>query len=497
MKDQEKITITGPIAENYRGVSAATLKRMGVARGTAYFEKLNRRTDAIIFQYVDENGEVVNLKARSGPSEEKAFTGLSADKHGAQSILYNLQNALKATEVLFIVEGELDAVSLIDAGLADHEVASVPAGGTEGNSTLTFLYDAIELGLRQVKKFVICTDNDAVGKSLRRQLAEAVGLARAWFVEWPEGIKDASDFLQSAGHQALLDYVTASENQHPWPIDGVYRLSDLPEDPPFTLWEPGFPEWENKLRLGPRTFSVFTGHPGHGKTLFSEQIWFNIARRHNVKVAIASFENRPKPHHRRYLRQFFHRRLEKDLSERELRLADEWIEEHFLWIVPPRTKSSDLTFGRVLDLGAAAVTRFGAQVLQIDPWNRMEYRMDRGERVTDYVSRCLDLATEFADSMNAHIQILAHPAKRDAGKNGPPTLEDIADSKAWDSKCDFGFVMHRKNFFSNGQRQTDCEFLVRKVKYEEFGYPTSYGLRLDLKTGCYVSTDYETIADRV
>ena len=33
----------------------------------------------------------------------------------------------------------------------------------------------------------------------------------------------------------------------------------------MVLWKPGFPEWERKIMLAPRTLSVVTGHPGHGK----------------------------------------------------------------------------------------------------------------------------------------------------------------------------------------------------------------------------------------
>jgi hypothetical protein len=30
----------------------------------------------------------------------------------------------------------------------------------------------------------------------------------------------------------------------------------------MVLWKPGFPEWERKIMLAPRTLSVVTGHPG-------------------------------------------------------------------------------------------------------------------------------------------------------------------------------------------------------------------------------------------
>jgi len=65
----------------------------------------------------------------------------------------------------------------------------------------------------------------------------------------------------------------------PWPIADIYRLSELPEPAPMALWQPGFEEWDRKVILAPRTLSVVTGHPGHGKTTLWNQIWFSVVDR--------------------------------------------------------------------------------------------------------------------------------------------------------------------------------------------------------------------------
>jgi hypothetical protein len=87
----------------------------------------------------------------------------------------------------------------------------------------------------------------------------------------------------------------------------------------LTLWNPGFPEWESKIMLAPRTMSVVTGHPGHGKTQLWTQIWFNIVRAYCIPIAIASFETRAKPHIQRYLRTLLTGKLEKDMDDQEKR----------------------------------------------------------------------------------------------------------------------------------------------------------------------------------
>ena len=110
------------------------------------------------------------------------------------------------------------------------------------------------------------------GLSLRADIVHILGVARFRFVEWPEGCKDANDLLRTDGPKALYDLVTEGALQ--WPVEGLYRLNELPEPAPMTLWKPGFPEWEGKVMLSPRTLSVVTGHPGHGKTQLWSQIWF-------------------------------------------------------------------------------------------------------------------------------------------------------------------------------------------------------------------------------
>src|SRR5215208_1333786 len=85
---------------------------------------------------------------------------------------------------------------------------------------------------------------------------------------------------------------------------------------------PSLPEWESKVHLAPRTLSVVTGHPGHGKTTLFMQIWYQICRQYDLAAAIASFETRAKPHHRRALRQLHAGRLERDMSFWESAAAD-------------------------------------------------------------------------------------------------------------------------------------------------------------------------------
>jgi twinkle protein len=201
---------------------------------------------------------------------------------------------------VFITEGELDACALVEAGVPADRVLSVPNGAKERASDdpkavtgYGYVEDALKAGLSRVKKFVWCGDADGNGHALRADMVRLLGAARFWFVDWPEGCKDANDLLKSDGPDALLDRI--QDGALPWPVEGLYRLHELPEPAPLQLWSPGFPEWESKVMLAPRTLSVVTGHPGHGKTALWGQIWFQIVKQYGVQACVASFETRPKP----------------------------------------------------------------------------------------------------------------------------------------------------------------------------------------------------------
>ena len=146
-------------------------------------------------------------------------------------------------------------------------------------------------------------------------------------------------------------------------------------------------------------------------------------------------------------------------------------------------------------MAETAVIRHGARIVQLDPWNRIESTRPDRESETDYIGRCLSARYQFAQDLNCHVQILAHPSKMtDARRSSPPHLEDIAGSKHWDNRADQGFTVHRPKLFENGERNTEAQLFHRKARFDELGYPCRLALKFDLTTGRYISTDYTTAA---
>lgn len=466
-----------------RKLSPETLALLGVASGTVFFPDAGAKLQAVFFPYPS------GWKARSFP--EKHFVS----SKGFEIAFWNLERVLKANpNEVYITEGELDACALVEAGVPFDRVLSVPNGAKERPAEeptelrgYAYVQAALAAGLSRVKRVVWCGDGDGAGHSLRADMVRLFGAARFWFVDWPEGCKDANDLLRTDGPDALLELVSDGAMQ--WPVSGLFRLSEIPEPAPMQVWDPGFPEWERKVRLAPRTLSVGTGHPGHGKTQLWAQIWAQISSRYEIPICVATFETRAKPHYRRILRTLRSRKLECSMTPEEIDRADEWINERYLFIQHPDQRP---TLEWLLDMAEVAVIRHGARVIQVDPWNRLEEQRGRDESKTDYVGRCLRTLNGFAHDMNCHVQILAHPAKMEGARRGtPPSLEDISDSKNWDNMVDQGFVVHRPEIFDGVNRKTEAVLYHRKARFDELGYPCKLALNFDLKTGSYKSTDYE------
>lgn len=470
-----------------RGLSPATLAQLHVASGTAYFPDLEAKLSAIFFRYQE------GWKARSFP--EKSFVSGGGFKRS----FWNLEAVLQAkSETVYIVEGEMDACALVEAGILVTEVLGAHGAKdkpTEGDpkelSGYAYVQEALDAGLSRVKKFVWCGDGDGAGLLLRADMVQLLGAARFWFVDWPEGIKDANDMLLKDGAEALRELV--SDGGLPWPVAGLYRLSELPEPAPLVLWEPGFPEWEKKVLLAPRTLSVVTGHPGMGKSTFWNQIWFNVVKRYEVAICQASFETRPKPHIRRQLRTLLMGRREFALTDEERSQADRWIDGRYLFLQHPEARP---TLGWFLDMAEVAVVRHGARIVQVDPWNRLEASRSPQENETDYVGRCLRTLYQFATDMNCHVQVIAHPAKMESSRRGhPPMLEDISGSKNFDNMVDQGFVVHRPKVFEGGEVKTETSFYHRKARFDELGHPCKLNMDYKIDQGRYVSIDYQTTGD--
>ncbi len=420
-----------------RGLDVEDLTRLGIASHQEH------GGDWIVIPY-QRNGATVNRKFRTIAGEKRFYQ----DKDGVKCF-WNadaITDTTLAAEPLIITEGELDAISAMQAGFA--RVVSVPDGapqqaiGAEPDSAkYSFVTDALD-ALRSVPTIILATDNDGPGVNLMNDLALRIGRAKCRYVRYPAGSKDLNDILVKHGADAVRATIANAE----WlAVRGLFIMSQLPPIAEPEALPLGHLALDQTIRIRRGDFQVVTGIPNHGKSTWINEMACRLAHRHRAVTAFFSPEQRAQVDHRRALRWWKIGKPPANWSLEEITKADDWIDQHFVFLVAD--DDTDPTLDWVFETAAAAVIRHNATMISIDPWNELEHQRGQGMTVTEYTGQAIRDLKRFARRFNVHVCVAAHPAKLQRNKNNGeypiPTLYDISDSAHWYNKPDLGVVVHR------------------------------------------------------
>jgi len=410
-------------------------------------------------------GRVINHKYR-GPNKQFA-----QDKDAPRS-LWNedvLRDESLAHLPVMITEGEMDGLAGVQVAHGLVRTVSVIDGA---NTNLDFLADIWPL-LDKAPKFILAGDGDAPGQKLNAELARRLGAACCSWLEYPTG-KDLNDVLRALGASAARSCV---EGAKPYPISGVYRLSDFPDVGDLEVLETGWINLNPHLKLWVPELMVITGIPSHGKSKFALHLLAQQVEKHGARPAIFSAEMAIKPHVRDELRAF-HGGSAKD--------ADGWIEANFIFIGSnPRVADDEVDVPWLIEKASDAVVRYGINWLLIDPWNQVEHRRNR-ESVEEYQERALRDLKRFRSSYGCGVIVVAHPTKDVKGKNGEirtPGLYDVSGSSHWYNAPDHGIVVERRN--TSG---TDVRVMIKKSRFAKSGHTGEAWLRYEADRGRYVAS---------
>lgn len=409
------------------------------------------------------------LKAENAPN-------FSQDK-GTPQIWWNydcLTDPSLADQPLIITEGEFDALAAMSAGYS--RVVSVPGGApqapTSSEGKYAFIADTLSL-LSGCREVILACDTDGPGKALTQDLAIRIGRGRCKLPTYPDGCKDLLDVLVGYGVSAVVSSVQNARWMH---VPGLYRMSELPPVPEAVPHYTGIAGMGDHYRIRKGDFTVVTGIPGCGKSTFVNDLCCRMAHKHGWSTVFASFEQHPQIDHRRALRKWITRKAEENCSDEDLHRADDWIDQHFSFVIGD--EDEDATLDWLLDKLASAVIRYGADIAVIDPWNEMDHQRVAHQTTTEYTGQAIRALKKFARKWNVHLIVVAHPAKMFRDKDGKvpvPTLYDIADSAHWFNKPDLGIVIHGEHDERLGDHTA---VYIKKSRYHEIiGKPGVVRLR--------------------
>lgn len=441
-----------------RGISNNTLLRFSITESKEFMPQTESEMNCICFNYYQE-GELINIKFRDGAKHFK----LAKD---AKLIFYNI-DSIKDTDEAIITEGEIDCLSMYEAGF--YNVVSVPNGASKGSQKLEYLDNCIDY-FQNKEKVYILTDNDSAGLALRDELTRRIGAEKCWFVKYQEGCKDANEVLIKHGKLGLIDLMgTASQP----PIEGVESVDDIDESIE-DLYLNGFPtgycaeygEFDIYLKFMLGDMTVITGSPGSGKSTWLCNVLVRLSINSEWRIAMFSPEKQPTALLFSELAEiytgkaFFGRNSLNEMSRAELIKSKDFIRDRFFFL---KMDESDLTLDGILEKTKGLIKRKGINCLVIDPWNYVEHSRERGQTETDYISDSLTKIKIFKAKYKIHVFIVAHPTKPTRSKDGEmqkPTLYSISGSAHFYNKTDNGIVVSRSE---------NTEVDVQKVRWKFLG----------------------------
>jgi twinkle protein len=466
------------------------LKDRGITQEVIDNNKVKSSRDGrgVVFAYY-KNGKIINYKTRAIDSK-KFFQAKEAEP-----IMYNYDR-IKNQKIVFVCEGEMDALSWEVAGVNFHTSVSQGApnvGDKNIDKKLECLNTCSEV-FENKKKIYIAVDNDENGRFLEKELVRRFGAERCLLVDYSP-YKDANEVLVNEGVEGLQK---RAKNASQPKVDGIFTVDDITDSM--------LDGYRNGQERGTSTYieevdkawtwragevNIWTGYQNEGKSLFLNQLATIKASVDGWKFAIFSPENMP-------MNDFFNDIIEmyigkscdpyyknNYMTEAEYRQGMNFVQNHFNVIYPQRNFSLHTIFEKAKFL----IKTQGIRALIIDPYNTVQHKMNRGEREDLYISRFMSELKRFAVDNNISIHLVAHqvtPQKNDDGRYPKPDVNRIKGGGTFADKADnvlFVWRPDRAIDFSSKK----VIFGSQKIKKQKLvGYPQDVeNISFDIRSSRY------------
>ena len=467
---------------NDRGISQSTLNDLNVSEGPEFMPQTSKTENTIKFNYM-MGGELINVKYRDGRKNFKLYKG-------AEKIFYNIDSIIGHDEC-YIVEGEMDALSLHEAGIPN--VISVPNGATLNSNNLDYLDNCIDY-FENKTKIILAVDNDEAGQALQQELIRRLGAEVCYIIDFKD-CKDANEYLIKHGKD---NFTSILNNPKAVPLENVTTFNDI-EGEVTDFVQHGFkPGYQAGLSNFDRIFSTYTGQfitvtgiPSSGKSDFVDQLVVGYNINYKWKTAFASPENAPTYLHAHKLMRKVWQGMPTpgDINTTQWKKVGEHINDNFFFIDMER-----YTLESVLRKGAELVKRKGIKCLVIDPFNKIRDVDCKTEDVNRYTMEYLTKIEVFAKKFDVLVFIVAHPTKMYKDKDGKieePNMYNIKGGGEWYDASYHGILVHRD------YEAKTVKAKVLKVKFQNLGENGAEAyFKWEPKSGCFIPhLDQQVIND--
>ena len=462
--------------KDVRKISEETIRDMKLKESDGWF----------VFAMTDNDNNVIGLKYLKYP--EKNFRL----EKGSRRSPINYHRA-KKYDTLIIVEGEMDMLSVYEAGFPN--VISAPNGASN-----TDFMESVDFS--KFTHIQIAVDNDEPGEKFKENLIKYLGGSRCYIANFPDDCKDASDVLVKHGAEKLQKCL---ESPFHVGYDGVTMADDVLEDMVYMLEngeesgvDVGFSNLKEHYNIQTGLFTVVTGVPSSGKSEFVNNIAMNLAENHGWKFAFYSPENYPYKYMYRKLNEL-HTRLSfvdnykrEKMTVKELAESNKWVNDHFFGLNNSKMKGSTIgmpTVTEILNHAVPLIVNHGVKGIILDPFNKFDQSRQNWMTTTEWINTQLAIMSDFAREHNIHLWLIAHPTKiqRESKYNYKrPVMYDISGSSNFYNVMDFGIVVHRTKDPDGHENPVIVD--IQKVRFKWHGVQGEAYFKYDFTNGRYEPT---------
>ena len=500
LPDTSKLTQLTGVANNEllkRKIQPQTAYKAGVRSARRVFSGCSLERDCLAFTF-REGTKVVNIQYKTTSKDFSIETD-------CELIPWNIDAAI-GQDTLFITEGMMDALALMECGV-DNVISVSNGAETDMHTFDRFRYSHLD----QIRTFYLAGDMDEPGTELRQKLAAYFGEAKCRIVEWRlelpssgeegtgvEGFstvltsKDANEMLMEHGADAVLQCINHAK---PCPIIGVETIDDYREKTK-QIWEHGvepgktvgWGDFDQHVQFEPGRTVIIVGEPNTGKSTLADDLILNLALQHGWKAALYSPEMFPPERHIERLattiagRKF---RKEQVTTERGIdyrkpqipeRQADrilDWLCENIFFV----TETSGRTIHKLLHRAEQLQMRYGITQLLLDPFNYIQLP-EGAKSDTMKIGDILAEIELFAHRTGLLVFVIVHPAKPQKGEK-IDSLYNASGSAEFRNRADYGLVLVNDDEHSPSRTLHMLKIIVDKVRDDAMGH----------KGICYVSFD--------
>lgn len=402
------------------------------------FKVVSDKDGNIVFPFYDDKNVLTYIKYRKPRKHTKEDGPKEWQMANTQPILFGM-NMVSFNKPLIITEGEIDAMSLYEAGCTN--VVSVPSG-CNNLDWINNCWDWLE----NFNQIIIFGDNDEPGMDMVSTVMKRLGEDRCMVPkEYPELIyngkdynrtcKDANEILYVYGAETLKNMIDACE---PAPIKGVLNLASIPFIDPASVPRimTKIPELDHMIGgLEEGGVSVFSGRRGEGKsTLAGPLLLQAVQQGHSVCaysgelpaykflewIMLQATESK-------YISYKTDTRSGKNLCfvapVIQQRIKN-WLDGKFFLYDNSIIQETSQTES-ILKVFEACARRYGCKLFLVD--NMMSALVSADEENKAQAKFTAQLKA-FASKYKAHVIIVAHPRKTKAGDTF--TNDDVSGASA-------------------------------------------------------------------